>query len=70
MAMSDVRPLTDGRGIEFNPSAPDPGEDVTVTVYVENAGTSDTDEVVDVELYADGEKIGGSGISVMEPVEP
>ena len=70
MAMSDVRPLTDGRGIEFNPSAPDPGEDVTVTVYVENAGTSDTDEVVDVELYADGEKIGGSGISVMDPVEP
>ena len=70
MAMADVRPLTDGRGIEFNPSAPDPGEDVTVTVYVENAGTSDTDGVVDVELYADGEKIGGSGISVMNPVEP
>ena len=70
MAMSDVRPLTDGRGIEFNPSAPDPGEDVTVTVYIENAGTSDTDEVVDVALYADGEKIGGSGISLMNPVEP
>jgi len=69
-AMPDVRPLTDGRGIEFNPSAPDPGEDVTITVYIENSGTSETDEVVDVALYANGEKIGGSGISSMDPVEP
>jgi len=69
-AMPDVRPLTDGRGIEFNPSAPDPGEDVTVTVYIENAGTAETDEVVDVALYANGEKIGGTGISSMTPVEP
>ena len=69
-AMPDVRPLTDGRGIEFNPSAPDPGEDVTVTVYIENAGTAETDEVVDVALYANGEKIGGAGISSMTPVEP
>lgn len=69
-AMPDVRPLTDGRGIEFNPSAPDPGEDVTVTVYLENAGTAETDEVVDVVLFANGEKIGGTGISTMTPVEP
>jgi len=69
-AMPDVRPLTDGRGIEFNPSAPDPGEDVTVTVYLENAGTAETDEVVDVALFANGEKIGGTGISMMTPVEP
>lgn len=69
-AMPDVRPLTDGRGIEFNPSAPDPGEDVTVTVYLENAGTAETDEVVDVALFANGEKIGGTGISTMTPVEP
>ena len=69
-AMPDVRPLTDGRGIEFNPSAPDPGEDVTVTVYIENAGTAETDEVVDVALFANGEKIGGTGISAMSPVEP
>ena len=69
-AMPDVRPLTDGRGIEFNPSAPDPGEDVTVTVYLENAGTAETDEVVDVVLFANGEKIGGTGISMMTPVEP
>ena len=69
-AMPDVRPLTDGRGIEFNPSAPDPGEDVTVTLYIENVGTAETDEVVDVALYANGEKIGGAGISAMAPVEP
>ena len=69
-AMPDVRPLTDGRGIEFNPSSPDPGEEVTITVYIENAGTAETDEVVDVALYANGEKIGGRGISSMAPVEP
>ena len=69
-AMPDVRPLTDGRGIEFNPSAPDPGEDVTITVYIENAGTAETGEVVDVALYANGEKIGGAEISSMAPVEP
>ena len=70
MAMPDIRPITDGRGIEFNPSAPDPGEDVTVTLYIENVGTAETDEVVDVALYANGEKIGGTGISAMTPVEP
>ena len=70
MAMPDVRPITDGRGIEFNPSAPDPGEEVTVTVYLENAGTSDTEEVIDVALFANGEKIGGEGIDVLNPVDP
>ncbi|MBI88377.1 MAG: hypothetical protein CMB67_05070 [Euryarchaeota archaeon] len=70
MAMADVRPLTDGRGIEFNPSAPDPGEEVTITAYVENSGTAITDDIVDVALYADGEKIGGTGISSLDPVEP
>ena len=70
MAMPDIRPITDGRGIEFNPSAPDPGEEVTVTVYLENAGTSDTEEVVDVAIFANGEKIGGEGIDVLNPVDP
>ena len=69
-AMPDVRPLTDGRGIEFNPSAPDPGEEVTVTAYIENAGTTENNEVVDVALFANGVKIGGTGISAMTPVEP
>ena len=70
MSMSDVRPLTDGRGIVFNPSSPDPGGEVTVTAYIENAGTSVTNEAVDVALYADGEKIGSRSISEMDPVEP
>ena len=70
MAMPDIRPITDGRGIEFNPSAPDPGEEVTVTVYIENAGTSDTEEAVDVAIFANGEKIGGEGIEVLNPVDP
>ncbi len=70
MAMPDIRPITDGRGIEFNPSAPDPGEEVTVTVYIENAGTADTEEVVDVAIFANGEKIGGQGIEVLNPVDP
>ena len=70
MAMPDIRPITDGRGIEFNPSAPDPGEEVTVTVYIENAGTADTEEVVDVAIFANGEKIGGEGIEILNPVDP
>ena len=70
MAMADVRPITDNRGIEFNPSSPDPGEQVTVTAYLENAGTSRTNEILDVELFANGEKIGGTGISSLDPVEP
>ena len=70
MAMSDVRALTDGRGIEFNPSSPDPGQEVTVTAYVENSGTVETEESVDVSILANGIKIGGDSISSLEPVEP
>ena len=70
MSMSDVRPLTDGRGIVFSPSSPDPGSEVSVTVYVENVGTSGTGEIVDVLLYADGEKIASRGIPEMDPIEP
>ncbi len=70
VARPDVRPLTDGRGIEFNPSAPDPSEEVTVTAFLENAGTSDTDDVTDAVLYADGIEIARQGISNLEPVDP
>ena len=70
MAMADVRPLTDGRGIEFNPSAPNPGEEVTVTAYIENAGTSETGEFTDAVLYANGLEIGSSSIANLEPVDP
>ncbi len=70
VARPDVRPLTDGRGIEFNPSAPDPGEQVTVTAFLENAGTADTNEITDAVLYADGIEIGREGIANLEPVDP
>ncbi len=70
MAKPDVRPLTDGRGIEFNPSAPDPGEQVTVTAYVENAGTLGTGELVDVSIFANGIKIGGAEVGPLNPSEP
>ena len=70
MGMSDVRALTDGRGIEFNPSSPDPGQEVTITAYVENAGTVETEESVDVSILANGVKIGGDSIPPLEPVEP
>ncbi|MEE2629741.1 MAG: CARDB domain-containing protein [Candidatus Thermoplasmatota archaeon] len=70
MSMADVRPLTDGRGIEFNPSAPDPDEEVTVTAYIENAGTSDTDDFTDATLYANGVEIGSRSIANLEPVDP
>ena len=70
MAMADVRPLTDGRGIEFNPSAPDPDEEVTVTAYIENAGTADTDDFIDAALFADGIEIGSRTIANLEPVDP
>ena len=70
VARPDVRPITDGRGIEFNPSAPDPGEQVTVTAFLENAGTADTGEITDAVLYADGIEIGREGIENLEPVDP
>lgn len=68
--LSDVRPLLDDRGIEFSPSAPDPGEEVTVTAFVENSGTADTGEVTEAVLYADGIEIARHGISNLEPVDP
>ena len=68
--MSDVRPILDGRWIEFNPSEPDPGEEVTITAFIENSGTEETGEVTDVYLYADGIKIASEGIGNLEPVGP
>ena len=68
--IADIRPLLDGRGIEFNPSSPDPGEEVTITAFIENSGTVNTGETVDAILVADGIEIARQGISNLEPVEP
>ena len=70
LAMADVRPLLDQRGIEFSPSAPDPGETVTVTAFFENSGTADTEDETNALLYANGEEIGSYETGTMEPVDP
>ena len=69
-ALADVRPLLDGRAIEFNPSAPNPGEDVTVTAFFENAGTTEVDRAVDAVLYADGMEIARHRAQSLEPTDP
>ena len=69
-ALADVRPLLDGRSIDFNPSAPDPGESVTVTALFENAGTSTTDRPIDAVLFADGVEIGRHRADSLDPTGP
>ncbi len=69
-AIADVRPLLDGRAIEFNPSAPNPNEEVTITAFFENAGTIEIDEPVDAILYADGAEIARHRADSLEPTDP
>ena len=69
-ARADVRPFVDGRGIQFNPSQPDPGETFTMTAYVENVGTEATDAAVDAVLYWDGSEIHRERIDSLDPVSP
>ena len=69
-ALADVRPLLDGRAIEFNPSAPNPNEEVTITAFFENAGTIEIDEAVDAILYADGTEIARHRADSLEPTDP
>ena len=69
-AVADVRPLVDSRGIDFSPSEPDPGEQITITAWFENAGTADTDDQTEAKLYANGELIGVYEAGTMEPVDP
>ena len=67
---SDVRPLLDGGGIELDPTAPSPGEEVTVSAFIENSGTGPIDSEFDAVLYADGLEIGRRTFTSLEPVEP
>ena len=69
-ALADVRPLLDGRAIEFNPSAPNPNEEVTITAFFENAGTIEIDEPVDAILYANGAEIARHRADSLEPTDP
>ena len=67
---SDIRPLLDGRGIEFDPTSPNPGQSVQITAFIENAGTSNADSDVDAVLYADDFEIGRYRFTSMQPVAP
>lgn len=69
-AAADVRPFSDSRGIQFSPSTPDPGEEVTVTGYFENVGTTATDVDTFARLYVDGAKIYTHREGTMQPVSP
>ncbi|MEE2759022.1 MAG: hypothetical protein VYA86_03470 [Candidatus Thermoplasmatota archaeon] len=69
-AGADIRPFEDGLAITFNPSTPDPGENVTVTAYFENAGTDATDTDTFARMYVDGELKYTHREGVLQPVAP
>ena len=66
----DFMPSSDNRGISFNPTAPNPGDTVTVTGQFSNIGTSEADDDVDAVLYMNGAEIGRQRFSNSEPVAP
>ena len=66
----DIRPFIDGRGVQFTPSQPDPGETFTATAYIENVGTVSSGSPVDAVLYYDGNEVHRERIPEMEPVAP
>ena len=66
----DIRPLQDGRALVFDPSEPDPGEDVTITAFLENSGNIGSDIAFDVVLYADGTEINRFRSQSLDPVPP
>ena len=66
----DVRPLQDGRAMIFDPSEPDPGEDVLITAFLENSGNIATDGEFDAVLYADGTEINRFRSPSLDPVAP
>ena len=66
----DIRPLQDGRALVFDPSEPDPGEDVMITAFLENSGNIGSDIAFDVVLYADGTEISRFRSQSLDPVPP
>ena len=66
----DIRPLSDGRSIIFDPSEPDPGEDISITAFYENSGNVPSDEGVDAVLYANGIEIARHRSESMDPTAP
>lgn len=68
--IADFSPLSDGRGISFNPSAPDPGDMVTVTGQFSNVGTLDNQDDLDVVIKQNGNEITRQRFTDVEPVAP
>lgn len=69
-AKSDLAPISDGRGIGFTPTDPDPGEMVTISGQYSNIGIVDTDEPVTAVLMMDGVEIKRHRVNVVESVAP
>ena len=68
--IADFSPLSDGRGISFNPSQPDPGDTVTVTGQFSNIGTLDNEDDLDVVINQNGNEIVRQRFTDVEPVAP
>ena len=68
--VADFSPLSDNRGISFNPSQPDPGETVTVTGQFSNIGTLDNEDDLDVIIKQNGNEIARQRFTDVEPVAP
>ncbi len=68
--ISDFAPLSDGRGISFNPNQPDPGNLVTVTGQFSNVGTMDNEDDLDVVILQNGNEIARERFDDVKPVAP
>ena len=68
--VADFAPLSDNRGINFNPSQPDPGDTVTVTGQFSNIGTLDNEDDLDVVIKQNGNEITRQRFTDVEPVAP
>ena len=68
--VADFAPLSDNRGISFNPSQPDPGNTVTVTGQFSNVGTLSNQDDLDVVIIQNGNEITRQRFTDVEPVAP
>ncbi len=68
--VADFAPLSDNRGISFNPSKPDPGDLVTVTGQFSNIGTLENQDDLDVAIIQNGNEIARQRFTDVEPVAP
>ena len=69
-AVADFAPLADQRGISFNPTEPDPGQQVTITGQFSNIGTVENDDDLDVVLLMNGNEIARERFDEVKPVSP